>query len=181
MAGYIDQREGTLARQAPDLLGHQTANEECQSNRVQCGNSQKTDASQCEHLRHGSPPTLASLAEALTPNYFLMRGGCVPEARMNIPLESKSDSPERFDPKALPSRCASQPVERLLIWHVVAKAPVRLTPFDTEPSPSWVHNEHVNGGGPRFREHACKLGLEGVISKRVVAAYSPRASNSWGL
>ena len=38
--------------------------------------------------------------------------------------------------KALPSRCARQPVERSFIWHVAAKAPVRLTPFDTEPPPS---------------------------------------------
>ena len=28
------------------------------------------------------------------------------------------------------------------------------------------YNEHVTGDGPRFREPACKLGLEGVISKR---------------
>ena len=27
--------------------------------------------------------------------------------------------------------------------------------------------DHVVGDGPRFREHACKAGVEGVISKRV--------------
>ena len=42
------------------------------------------------------PPTLASLTEALTHNYFLVRGGWMPEARMNVPLKSKSDLPERF-------------------------------------------------------------------------------------
>jgi bifunctional non-homologous end joining protein LigD len=26
------------------------------------------------------------------------------------------------------------------------------------------YNEHVVGDGPRFREHACKLGLEGVLA-----------------
>jgi ATP-dependent DNA ligase len=35
------------------------------------------------------------------------------------------------------------------------------------------YNEHVTGGGPRFREHACKLGLEGVISKRADRPYAP--------
>ena len=28
------------------------------------------------------------------------------------------------------------------------------------------YSEHVAGDGPCFRAHACKLGLEGVISKR---------------
>ena len=34
-------------------------------------------------------------------------------------------------------------------------------------------NEHVAGDGPRFRKHACKLGLEGVISKRAHRPYAP--------
>jgi bifunctional non-homologous end joining protein LigD len=29
------------------------------------------------------------------------------------------------------------------------------------------YSEHVLTDGPRFREHACKLGLEGIISKRI--------------
>ena len=37
----------------------------------------------------------------------------------------------------------------------------------------------MTGGGPRFREHACKLGLEGVISKRVVRAYAPGNRGIW--
>jgi ATP-dependent DNA ligase len=41
------------------------------------------------------------------------------------------------------------------------------------------YNEHVTGGGPRFREHACKLGLEGVISKRVDRAYAPGNRGIW--
>lgn len=31
------------------------ANKECQRNRVQSGHGEKTNACQCEHLRHGSP------------------------------------------------------------------------------------------------------------------------------
>jgi bifunctional non-homologous end joining protein LigD len=33
--------------------------------------------------------------------------------------------------------------------------------------PGLRYSEHVFTDGPRFREHACKLGLEGVISKRI--------------
>ena len=41
------------------------------------------------------------------------------------------------------------------------------------------YNEHVTGDGPRFREHPCKLGLEGVISKRVDRAYAPGNRGIW--
>jgi bifunctional non-homologous end joining protein LigD len=41
------------------------------------------------------------------------------------------------------------------------------------------YNEHVTGDGPRFREHACKLGLEGVISKRADRAYAPGDRGIW--
>jgi len=37
----------------------------------------------------------------------------------------------------------------------------------------------VTGGGPRFREHACKPGLEGVISKRADGAYAPDDRGIW--
>jgi ATP dependent DNA ligase domain len=35
------------------------------------------------------------------------------------------------------------------------------------------YSEHVVTDGPRFREHACKLGLEGIISKRIDRPYAP--------
>ena len=41
------------------------------------------------------------------------------------------------------------------------------------------YNEHVAGDGPRFREHACKLGLEGVISKRADRPYAPGDRGIW--
>lgn len=37
------------------------------------------------------------------------------------------------------------------------------------------YSEHVVGDGPRFRAHACKLALEGAISKRVDLPHAPRA------
>ena len=33
--------------------------------------------------------------------------------------------------------------------------------------PGLRFSEHVVGGGPRFRQEACRLALEGVISKRI--------------
>ena len=39
--------------------------------------------------------------------------------------------------------------------------------------------DHVVGNGPRFREQACKLGVEGVVSKRIDYAYAPGARSLW--
>jgi DNA ligase D-like protein (predicted ligase) len=39
--------------------------------------------------------------------------------------------------------------------------------------------EHVVGDGPRFHQQACKLGLEGVISKRVHQPYAPGDRGLW--
>jgi ATP-dependent DNA ligase len=35
------------------------------------------------------------------------------------------------------------------------------------------YRENVLTDGPRFREHACKLGPDGVISKRIDRPYAP--------
>jgi bifunctional non-homologous end joining protein LigD len=40
-------------------------------------------------------------------------------------------------------------------------------------------SEHVVGDGPRFRAQACKLGLEGVISKRADRPYAPSDRGIW--
>ena len=39
--------------------------------------------------------------------------------------------------------------------------------------------EHLAGDGPMIFEHACKLGLEGIVSKRVDLPYEPGTSKSW--
>lgn len=39
--------------------------------------------------------------------------------------------------------------------------------------------DHVIGNGPRFREQACQLGLEGAISKRVDRPYVPGDRGLW--
>jgi bifunctional non-homologous end joining protein LigD len=41
------------------------------------------------------------------------------------------------------------------------------------------YSEHVAGDGPQFREHACKLGLEGVISKQSDRPYAPGDRGIW--
>jgi DNA ligase D-like protein (predicted ligase) len=41
------------------------------------------------------------------------------------------------------------------------------------------YSEHVFTDGPRFREHACKLGLEGIISKRIDRPYAPSDRGLW--
>jgi bifunctional non-homologous end joining protein LigD len=40
-------------------------------------------------------------------------------------------------------------------------------------------SEHVTGGGATFFERACKLGLEGIVSKRAASPYESRRSRSW--
>lgn len=40
-------------------------------------------------------------------------------------------------------------------------------------------SDHVLGDGPRFREHACRLGVEGVVSKRTDRAYAPGDRGIW--
>jgi bifunctional non-homologous end joining protein LigD len=41
------------------------------------------------------------------------------------------------------------------------------------------YSEHVAGDGPRFRQHACSLGLEGAISKRAEQPYAPGDRRIW--
>jgi bifunctional non-homologous end joining protein LigD len=45
--------------------------------------------------------------------------------------------------------------------------------------PGLHFTDHVVGNGPGFRQHACQLGLEGVISKRVDQSYAPGDRGLW--
>ena len=40
-------------------------------------------------------------------------------------------------------------------------------------------NEHIEGDGPTFFAHACKMGLEGIVSKRKDSAYRSGRSPDW--
>jgi bifunctional non-homologous end joining protein LigD len=45
----------------------------------------------------------------------------------------------------------------------------------TKASPGIRFNEHMEGDGPTVFAHACKLGLEGIVSKRKNSTYAPAA------
>src|SRR5215213_8799279 len=55
----------------------------------------------------------------------------------------------------------------------------RLERLFKKPIAGLRYSEHVAGGGPRFREQACKLGLEGVISKLADRPYAPGNRGIW--
>jgi bifunctional non-homologous end joining protein LigD len=40
-------------------------------------------------------------------------------------------------------------------------------------------NEHIGGDGPIVFQHACKLGLEGIVSKRKDSSYRSGRSPHW--
>jgi bifunctional non-homologous end joining protein LigD len=40
-------------------------------------------------------------------------------------------------------------------------------------------NEHIEGDGPTVFAHACKLGLEGIVSKRLGSRYRSGRSTDW--
>lgn len=55
----------------------------------------------------------------------------------------------------------------------------RLRRLMAKDVPGLRYSEHVVGGGPRFRQHACKLGLEGAISKLRDRPYAPGDRGIW--
>ena len=40
-------------------------------------------------------------------------------------------------------------------------------------------NEHLTGDGPTVFDHVCRMGLEGIVSKRVDAPYRSGPSKTW--
>jgi bifunctional non-homologous end joining protein LigD len=42
-----------------------------------------------------------------------------------------------------------------------------------------TYNEHLNHDGALVFEHACRLGLEGIVSKRLDAPYRSGPSKTW--
>jgi bifunctional non-homologous end joining protein LigD len=40
-------------------------------------------------------------------------------------------------------------------------------------------NEHIEGDGPTVFAHACKMGLEGIVSKRLGSRYRSGRSRDW--
>ena len=46
-------------------------------------------------------------------------------------------------------------------------------------SPDIRFNEHTKGKGPIVFAHACKVGLEGIVSKRKDSTYRSGRSKDW--
>ena len=46
-------------------------------------------------------------------------------------------------------------------------------------SPGIRFNEHIGGDGPTVFAHACKMGLEGIVSKRKDSTYRSGRSHDW--
>jgi hypothetical protein len=59
----------------------------------------------------------------------------------------------------------------------VRKATLRSLLVKTEPGLRW--NEHIEGDGAAIFRHACKLGLEGIVSKRKDSPYRSGRSPDW--
>jgi ATP-dependent DNA ligase len=59
-------------------------------------------------------------------------------------------------------------VRKATLASIVAKA-----------APGVRFNEHIEGDGPTVFAHACKLGLEGIVSKRKDSAYRSGRSPDW--
>jgi len=55
----------------------------------------------------------------------------------------------------------------------------RLAALLSGVAPPLHYSDHHRGGGPAFHEEACKLELEGVVSKRADAAYAPGNRGLW--
>src|SRR5262245_63199428 len=59
-------------------------------------------------------------------------------------------------------------VRKATLASIVAKA-----------SPGMRFNEHIDGDGPTVFAHACKIGLEGIVSKRKDSGYRSGRSPDW--
>jgi bifunctional non-homologous end joining protein LigD len=55
----------------------------------------------------------------------------------------------------------------------------RLASVLAKAGPGIRFNEHIEGDGPTVFAHACKMGLEGIVSKRKDSAYRSRRSPDW--
>jgi hypothetical protein len=65
-------------------------------------------------------------------------------------------------------RCDPLEVRKTTLASVLAKA-----------GPGIRFNEHIEGDGPTVFAHACKLGLEGIVSKRKGSLYRSGRSPDW--
>jgi hypothetical protein len=58
-------------------------------------------------------------------------------------------------------------------------AKATLASIMAKTAPGIRFNEHMEGDGPTVFAHACKMGLEGIVSKRKDSAYRSGRSPDW--
>jgi Putative transposase of IS4/5 family (DUF4096) len=89
--------------------------------------------------------------------------------RDHFPEESIADG--RPGRKPTPTRCVLEAV--LWILNTGAQSPCEHDGEDVlaKARPGIRFNEHIEGDGPTVFAHACKMGLEGIVSNRKDSAY----------
>jgi hypothetical protein len=55
----------------------------------------------------------------------------------------------------------------------------RLAKMLTKGREAIIYNEHLEHDGATVFEHACRMGLEGIVSKRLDAPYRRKRGSSW--
>ena len=68
-----------------------------------------------------------------------------------------------------------QPNRALVRRHDRGHDPARIEQFGSDIR----FNEHIEGDGPTVFAHACKMGLEGIVSKRKDSPYRSGRSPDW--
>ncbi len=111
------------------------------------------------HSRHGGRGTLACTCTLISARDT--RSVCREVANRSVSRQGESRLLRAVDTDPLEVRKAT-------LASIVAKA-----------SSGIRFNEHIEGDGPTVFAHACKLGLEGIVSKRKDSAYRSGRSPDW--
>jgi bifunctional non-homologous end joining protein LigD len=73
-----------------------------------------------------------------------------------------------YETRHVASECGPAPFRKQRLAKMLARGGVAIT-----------YNEHLNQNGATVFEHACRLGLEGIVSKRLDAPYRSGPSKTW--
>jgi hypothetical protein len=87
-------------------------------------------------------------------------------------------------PATRPGWCSSSSTFRISTATISAHGPLierktRLAALLSNAVPPLHYSDYHRGQGPAFHEQACKLELEGIVSKRADAAYAPGNRGLW--
>jgi bifunctional non-homologous end joining protein LigD len=94
---------------------------------------------------------------------FVQSGSLPSPWRRYIPVRLR---PDRIERRRSPTSSARGPQGQA--WDILVKAGAGIR-----------FNEHMEGDGDTVFRHACKLGLEGIVSKRKDSAYRSGRSPDW--